>query len=206
MKKTTFVSTDVNLSTVEGVKAFLAKYDVDAKDDSGRTALIWDVFARNSKVIEYLLEHGADHIAPDNYGYNAYDYARNVGGSKIAQLYARYFKCYKIIKMIERTHQSRIVRVLITTDKNDKSESPPLDPLDALKDRFYDWGLRKAYGIGTIDYCKYRFFSKHNMSDEYINRMMDLYPEFFNDPVKNNPVENEADVKASEENTWKALM
>jgi ankyrin repeat protein len=50
--------------------------DVNAKDNEGRTALMWaTVYNRDSDVVTLLLRHGADAEAKDKYGRRAIDYA-----------------------------------------------------------------------------------------------------------------------------------
>lgn len=45
------------------------------RSSDGRTALMWAAFRNNSKMVQFLLDHGADVTLVDNEGWNALEIA-----------------------------------------------------------------------------------------------------------------------------------
>ena len=70
----------------ETVKALLRKgADVNAKDDSGRTALMFAVINLHGQTVKVLLEHGADVNARDDDGATPLMLAASCGDPEIVQ-------------------------------------------------------------------------------------------------------------------------
>ena len=59
---------------------------VDAKDNKGRTALMWAASHGNEQIVRFLLEHGADVNAADANGDTALIYAADRGNTGLVQL------------------------------------------------------------------------------------------------------------------------
>ena len=47
--------------------------DINQRSSDGRTPLMWAAFRNNSKMLNFLLDHGADMHLEDNFGWNAMD-------------------------------------------------------------------------------------------------------------------------------------
>ena len=59
------------------ISSLLLKHgaDINKRSSDGRSALLWAAFKNNSKLIEYLIENGADITIEDKNKWNAMDLA-----------------------------------------------------------------------------------------------------------------------------------
>ena len=66
-----------------GVKAGA---NINARNDTGYTALMFAIQYQQSEVVQILIESKADVNAKNNYGYSAMAIAKNIGNARIIEL------------------------------------------------------------------------------------------------------------------------